>query len=305
MSGAMESVTELLAAVERTAWVAPPRDPKIEKWTPEGPIVSRLVTSKFRLRDLGAAVPLGFEGLSCGLDEVGPVPYSDDVDDALEAPLDITIAHQKDGALEIARTKRVEKHIEVLGLVRRPMPKMWKSWAVRIEEGRVVHSVIDVFGETFTPGIDTEEARALNGGKPIYTLWMLTKQRFAKQDRSTFQEADFQDALNLRIARGISLANEYAWHVDVGRRDGLRVALVTDAEGARAMLRQRDVAPGERRKALVHWVQAHHRKRRVSDDVSWVRAHLRGEEDASWAGIPVRVRPSSYDLRRLEMGVAP
>lgn len=284
MSDMMAGVSELLTMVERASWRAPHE--QIAKDV--GHYVKVTPFDTLRPRDFGAALPLNFPGIDGGaIDALGGM-LRDTTEDALSDPLDVTTAATDGpGHVLLLRAKRATPS-EVRGLIRSPLPKMWLMWQADILNGVIRYSAVDVVGEKD----DAAE------------LWFLTTKRLAKRGVAR-QPADLQQKKNLQVLRCCALAREYCWHVDVGRPDGMRISLDTDAEGARALLRQRDVAPGERRRALVHWVQAHHRKRRTSDDLSWVRAHLRGEDDASWAGIPVRVRPSAYDLRRLEMGVAP
>lgn len=95
----------------------------------------------------------------------------------------------------------------------------------------------------------------------------------------------------------------YRWHIEISLnsiRTG--VALETDAIGARAFLRLRDVRKGNRRAALIHWVRAHHRRNRWSADSSQIRTHFRGRTECSLGGLWCRVWPSAFDIDRAANG---
>ena len=90
---------------------------------------------------------------------------------------------------------------------------------------------------------------------------------------------------------------ESAWLVELSlspERTG--VALQTDAVGARSLLES--LGRNADRKALVHWVREHYRKRRAGSDKTLVRAHLRGTQVAVTRHFFATVRPSVVDIDR-------
>lgn len=72
-------------------------------------------------------------------------------------------------------------------------------------------------------------------------------------------------------------------------------SLTTDAEGAHALLRMRDVSAAGRRSALIGWVRDYYRTKRDGSSVH-VRTHLRGRTECSFGGFHVRIWPSYVDL---------
>lgn len=278
---ALGAISRLLAVVERADW----------RWAARslGWRVGREIVRADALSpaDFGPALPIGF-GLQTGINEAGGVLGDDEAAVAVAGGVDVTTItdHGDDGAI-LRRVRRVGPG-DVRGRVRSTLPEMWAMTESRVHpQNGLDHTAVFVFGRKSTGG----------------EFWALSK-NIVRAGAARAPSMPQDDAV-IREHWGYALAGEYSWHVDIGWPGGMRVSLGTDAEGAREMLRGRDVAPGERRKALVHWVAAHARKNRKSDDISWVRAHMRGEENAFWAGIPVVVRPSAYDVRRLGMGVAP
>lgn len=284
----VEHAVRLLEEVERVEWRAP--DPDVRSVSrPGGVSLSRKFISKFKMKEFGPALPCGFGLSPLDFEDVSP-GLAEDFSSALESPLDETVIHRLSGAprlngevangIVICRVKEVTHPKEVGGLVRQGLPRMWKKWEVLLDEsGAVTHQTLDVYG-----GNQSE-------------LFLLTKGRFPKFSRKWREAALPGEYLYLRLAATTQLSREYAWHVEIGRENGLRLSLPTDADGARALLRDRDVSPGERRKSLLHWVSGHYRKRRPPSEPAFVRAHMRGTEDASWSGLPVRVRPAAADVR--------
>jgi hypothetical protein len=103
----------------------------------------------------------------------------------------------------------------------------------------------------------------------------------------------------LRSAGGFSLRRRYLWSVLIGEGIGPRARFVTDPVGIKEVFRLRDIPPGAaRRKALLHWVRAHWRKRRsiTPDDRSWIRQHLSGQWSYVWNGLRCQIEPSVDDL---------
>jgi hypothetical protein len=101
------------------------------------------------------------------------------------------------------------------------------------------------------------------------------------------------------LSNGIMLKREYLWSVLIGNADH-SVRFYTDPRGAREAFSLRDIPDGKtRRAALRNWVSAHSRKNRssTSDDLAWVRKHLRGNTDFSWKGYDCRIIPSAEAIR--------
>lgn len=110
------------------------------------------------------------------------------------------------------------------------------------------------------------------------------------------------DAIKLfKMGSSIALTERYQWHAIVGMSANRRISFSTDPIGAREIFRLRDIPEGkERRTALRHWVKEHWRKNRSdSQERSKVMAHLRGATKFHWNGLHVELRPSEYDLMKL------
>lgn len=273
----MADVSAIISALEGASWR--PRERGAVKRRIGGGMVLQEVTPVDTVlpRDLGPAVPLFMPGSLGASDGC----FYDVKDGDLDNPLDVTaMTTHSPGRFEVVRVKRVGFK-EVKRLARSILPVMYLLTQVEVGPRRASVSSVDVLGE-----------------KEDGSLWLLTNKRL--RPHVGRMPANRQELTNLKIARGVALALEYSWSVVVGERDGFRVSLQTDSEGARALLTMRDVGPGERRAALLHWVTGHWRKRR-GGDVEWVRRHLRGEESCSWSGIPCRVMPALADVRRLGM----
>lgn len=98
----------------------------------------------------------------------------------------------------------------------------------------------------------------------------------------------------MRVAADQSCQEEQ-WTVELSlskERTGL--AIPTDGAGARDLLAS--MGRVANRKALVHWVKAHYRRKRGAGDPSLVRAHLRGTQFAITQHLYATVRPSIVDI---------
>lgn len=121
---------------------------------------------------------------------------------------------------------------------------------------------------------------------------------FGHRPRDNESEASGQ----IRAAAGLSLRRQYLWSVLIGEGDGPRARFVTDPIGAREAFRLRDIPPGaSRRKALLHWVRSHWRKRRelTVSDRAWINEYLRGQSSYVWNGLRCEIEVSRDDLARL------
>lgn len=81
----------------------------------------------------------------------------------------------------------------------------------------------------------------------------------------------------------------------------LSARIYADPRTLRFMLRTRELGNAARRRALMHLVRSHSRRRKRQFQV---RNHLRGEHTCRWAGLDVRVLPSQYDAELVGSGAA-
>ena len=113
---------------------------------------------------------------------------------------------------------------------------------------------------------------------------------------------------DVHCALALAVDRRASWPVDVSMSpDRPGVALPTDYTGAVDYVdrMRREVSTTGRRKALIHWVRDHFRRRRAGDDPSiLVRKHLRGEVAVSMTGHHVRIWPSKADVDMLPTGAA-
>jgi len=84
---------------------------------------------------------------------------------------------------------------------------------------------------------------------------------------------------NIKAAYSLSVAFGPLWRARIslaGLKDTSIDMPLPDLEAARRLMRLRDTIPGQRRKALLHWVREHHR-RTPSGGLTTVQEHLRGD----------------------------
>lgn len=275
----MSSINVLMGSVDNMSW----------EYSRHLRKLGEQVCDKVSWKNFGPALPLGFGFGGWQIDSQGGCPLMEDTEESiLEKSFDFTTATRVDDGpgqrgFDLFRIKRVvpsdEKYVRKL--IKWPLDRMWLCWQAEVRRNKLGIATIDVLGK--------------KGGE----WWCLTKKRLGAEARS---RASPGVGPRIEGLRGMCLAMEYCWTVDIGSAQGFRIRLDTDAVGARELLKERDVSPGERRKALLHWVKAHYRrcKRSSGDsDLTWVREYLQGQKEVSWGGIPVRVTPSADDLRRL------
>lgn len=122
-------------------------------------------------------------------------------------------------------------------------------------------------------------------------------------------EPDAQATLMLRIAFGLQFMRHYDWHVRVQGPRGTGLLIPATAAGCRNLLKERDLAEGEvRRASLVHLVAEHQRRRPSAptgstdpEDLAWVREHSRGRRQFTWNGMVGEVLPAQDVLDRIAM----
>ncbi|MFI1799842.1 hypothetical protein ACH427_21155 [Streptomyces sp. NPDC020379] len=121
--------------------------------------------------------------------------------------------------------------------------------------------------------------------------------------------ADAKATTLLRIALGLQFMRHYDWHVRIRGPKGTGLLIPATAAGCRALLKERDVADGEtRRAALLHLVAEHQRRkpsapRDTADpaDLAWVREHSRGRRQFTWNGMQGEVLPAQDVIDRLSV----
>ena len=105
------------------------------------------------------------------------------------------------------------------------------------------------------------------------------------------------EKFGIQVTLGLQFTQRYYWRVLLGYQGHPRIGFMTDAAGAHATFRLRDIPEGrQRRAALKHWVTEHWRQDRTDPALErQVRAHLRGASEFTWNGFRCALRPSSYD----------
>ena len=110
-----------------------------------------------------------------------------------------------------------------------------------------------------------------------------------------------EDDVRIRLTMSIALNARYCYSAVLSdNEDNLSARLFAYPDTVRFLLRTRSITNEGRRKALVHLVRRHARRRKK---VSRVTAHLRGEHRCTWAGLSVSVLPSQYDAETTNEGV--
>jgi hypothetical protein len=98
------------------------------------------------------------------------------------------------------------------------------------------------------------------------------------------------------------LTHRYEWHVAFGDEPGARLVIPTSPRACLELFRDRDLRPGEdRRAALRHWVKEHWREKASDpDEIVYVCQHLRGNRLFTWKGFRCELLVSEFDLERNE-----
>jgi len=93
----------------------------------------------------------------------------------------------------------------------------------------------------------------------------------------------------------------HMWSVYFRVPGSLSVRFPVDARTALAVFRDRAKTPGKiRRDALLHWVQAHLRRKQNSEtDLVSVRKHVRGREEFFWHGFECVIQPDEDYVKKL------
>ncbi|MGW1836954.1 hypothetical protein [Streptomyces sp. NPDC002067] len=119
--------------------------------------------------------------------------------------------------------------------------------------------------------------------------------------------ADSGSTALLRVSFGLQFMRRYDWHVRIKGPKGTGLLIPATAAGCRKLLKERDLADGEvRRAALVHLVSEHQRRvpsapRDSVDpaDLTWVREHSRGRRQFTWNGMRGEVLPAQDVIDRI------
>ena len=130
-------------------------------------------------------------------------------------------------------------------------------------------------------------------------LWQCIGPTTAEMYGSTMTKPD---ATALIVATGLHFMRDYDWGVHLGYAGYPTINFPTDPTGVLEVFRLRDIPEGKtRRSALLHWVKEHWRKNR--DDpgaLTRVQEHMRGQRTFVWNDLYCTIRPSPYDVRRLQ-----
>ncbi|MGC4928065.1 hypothetical protein [Streptomyces sp. DT117] len=126
-------------------------------------------------------------------------------------------------------------------------------------------------------------------------------------DLLTGAPADPPATAMLRISLGLQFMKHYDWHVRLRNPKGAGLLIPATAAGCRELLKERDLADGEvRRASLVHLVVEHQRRKpsapresKDPTDLAWVREHSRGRRQFTWNGMHGEVLPAQDVINRL------
>lgn len=123
----------------------------------------------------------------------------------------------------------------------------------------------------------------------------------SKLDPHEQNHSDKAHCDRINMAQSGALTKRYEWSVQFSLDGSHPIEFVTDAFGAREIFADRDKPEtGDRRRALRHWVRAHYRKKRTSEeDAARIRAHLRGATLFDWRGFRCTLCPSQFDLEQI------
>lgn len=106
----------------------------------------------------------------------------------------------------------------------------------------------------------------------------------------------------IRILTSVAFNMRYFYSMVLGDdANCLSARIFAYPDTIRFLLKTRDLGNTSRRRALLHLVRRHMRRRRK---VGPVRSHLRGEHRCRWAGLDVAVLPSQYDAEQAREGAA-
>jgi hypothetical protein len=102
-----------------------------------------------------------------------------------------------------------------------------------------------------------------------------------------------EDDVRIRLAMSFALNARYCYSAVLSDdENNLAARIFAYPDTVRFLLRTRAITNEGRRKALLHLVRRHTRRRKKAHRVT---AHLRGEHRCTWAGLSVSVLPSQYD----------
>lgn len=99
---------------------------------------------------------------------------------------------------------------------------------------------------------------------------------------------------------GSALRLRYEWSAIFSFPTGINLRFGTSSAGALALFRDRDKdLDSQRRFPLLHWVRRHWRRSKTTaDSLTEIKKHLRGAEQITWAGMPVIIVPSEYEVEQ-------
>lgn len=265
----------------------------------------------------------GFEPLWCGgeddFDENDPITYimpGRNPADQPIWPLDVSVAVRhnnldewQDGVWWFQRIHTL-KQAEWRGRLLRHLPRMVEHKTLVVEPNGRAESARFPYGLTKTgvvklpTSLESLSYCGLPGSMVMSPSYFGRRHKVMSRNRS----GEYDPEPIVKITAGIALRHHYCWSVMLGEGNGPRARFLTDPIGIREAFRLRDIPPGaQRRRALLHWVKAHWRKRRSvsAADRAWVDAYLRGAWSFTWNGLRGQIVPPKDDLDHLvERGAA-
>jgi hypothetical protein len=164
------------------------------------------------------------------------------------------------------RCKRHSKHMVAL-------------FTAGFKDGRWYEQNIDIFSYIGGKWVDAVGAVCADGVKNV--VWK----------RENFGQTD---AINMLISIAFTARYEYSV-IFADDPKNLKARVFAHPDTTRFLLKSRDIGNLTRRRALIHLVKRHAKKRKKTFSV---KTHLRGEYRCRWAGLDVTVLPSQFDAER-------
>lgn len=157
-----------------------------------------------------------------------------------------------------------------------------------------------------TRNFEAKSLKVILGLLPIKTDFGITfKAIDIMQDTAAQTSEHNKELKSMAINIGASIAAQHAYEsvtrISIGRYKNLKFTLPTDLEGIKNIFKLRDIPPGEnRRKALLHWVGEHTRRKIKKDETIDIQSYLRGKLSFTWNDMYVSIKPAITDLDKLK-----
>jgi len=136
--------------------------------------------------------------------------------------------------------------------------------------------------------------RGLYGRQSIHERWQVNHIAFVREG-SPIQYAHDEDVESIGNSFALWRTREMFWSVTLRKEEEPGFLFPTDAIGARALFKTRDIPDGKKRRtALLHWVESHYRQINRVDPIieTRVRKHFRGQRSFRWNDLICDIRPS-------------